>query len=182
MAGSTVGKACPKCAHVRAASDAGPDWQCPKCGIAYAKFRQAASAPDAGASADRTSVGEAARRPPGQSYTLATFAHLSVLLGLFIPLLAIIVPIVIWKTKGDADPFAASAAKEAINFQISFFLWIVGLGLAALACTVAPPLVYLVALLMAIVLLAYVVLPLVAAFKTLSGDGYTYPYIRHFFE
>jgi glutaredoxin len=32
-------KACPKCSYVRTAADAKvPDWQCPKCGIAYAKF------------------------------------------------------------------------------------------------------------------------------------------------
>ncbi len=32
-------KTCPKCSYTRTAADAGvPDWQCPKCGIAYAKF------------------------------------------------------------------------------------------------------------------------------------------------
>ena len=32
-------KACPKCSYTRTAKDAAvPDWQCPKCGIAYAKF------------------------------------------------------------------------------------------------------------------------------------------------
>ena len=32
-------KTCPKCSYARTATDAGiPDWQCPKCGIAYAKF------------------------------------------------------------------------------------------------------------------------------------------------
>ena len=34
----SAGKACPKCAYVRAAADANPPWQCPKCHIAYAKF------------------------------------------------------------------------------------------------------------------------------------------------
>lgn len=30
---------CPKCRYVRTAADSGvPDWQCPSCGIAYAKF------------------------------------------------------------------------------------------------------------------------------------------------
>ena len=31
-------KSCPKCGHVRAAGEAAPEWQCPKCGIAYAKY------------------------------------------------------------------------------------------------------------------------------------------------
>jgi len=33
---------CPKCAHTRQAHDAGPDCECPKCGIVYAKFSPAA--------------------------------------------------------------------------------------------------------------------------------------------
>lgn len=33
------GKPCPKCAYARTATDTNPAWQCPKCRIAYAKFR-----------------------------------------------------------------------------------------------------------------------------------------------
>ena len=33
---------CPKCAHTRQPGDAGPDYECPKCGIVYAKFSQVA--------------------------------------------------------------------------------------------------------------------------------------------
>ena len=36
---STAVTTCPKCAHVRAPAASAPDWQCPACGIAYAKFR-----------------------------------------------------------------------------------------------------------------------------------------------
>ncbi len=35
--------ACPKCGYVRKPSDTAPDWQCPSCGIAYAKVQAAAS-------------------------------------------------------------------------------------------------------------------------------------------
>ena len=31
---------CPKCAYTRKATDTAPVWQCPSCGIAYAKFGQ----------------------------------------------------------------------------------------------------------------------------------------------
>lgn len=34
---------CPKCSYARQATEDAPDWQCPSCGIAYAKFRDAAS-------------------------------------------------------------------------------------------------------------------------------------------
>ena len=35
---------CPKCGHVRLATDKGPEYECPKCGIVYAKFDAAAQA------------------------------------------------------------------------------------------------------------------------------------------
>lgn len=37
------GKPCPKCGHVRAPGETNPAWQCPKCQIAYLKYRPAAS-------------------------------------------------------------------------------------------------------------------------------------------
>jgi glutaredoxin len=49
---------CPKCRYVRQISDAAPDWQCPGCGVAYAK---ANTVPDA-AHAARAS-GAAAAQP-----------------------------------------------------------------------------------------------------------------------
>ena len=36
------GKPCPKCGHIRTATATNPAWQCPKCQIAYAKYRPAA--------------------------------------------------------------------------------------------------------------------------------------------
>lgn len=33
---------CPKCSYARQASDSAPEWQCPSCHIAYAKFGEAA--------------------------------------------------------------------------------------------------------------------------------------------
>jgi TPR repeat protein len=32
------GRACPKCGYIRKPTDTAPDWQCPSCGIAYAKY------------------------------------------------------------------------------------------------------------------------------------------------
>jgi len=37
------GKACPKCAYVRTPADTNPGWQCPRCQIAYLKYRPGAS-------------------------------------------------------------------------------------------------------------------------------------------
>lgn len=53
-----AGTTCPKCGHRRSAESAAPAWQCPACGIAYAKYRaylarvhQAVTPPAAGANA-----------------------------------------------------------------------------------------------------------------------------------
>lgn len=35
---------CPKCGYTRAESDQAPEWQCPACGVAYAKAAAAAAA------------------------------------------------------------------------------------------------------------------------------------------
>ncbi|MGE0483853.1 MAG: hypothetical protein AB7Q81_06925 [Gammaproteobacteria bacterium] len=38
-----MSQTCPKCGHRRAAASDIPDWQCPACGIAYAKYRAPAA-------------------------------------------------------------------------------------------------------------------------------------------
>ena len=44
---------CPKCRHVRQASETAPAWQCPACGVAYAKAADAARAPALSMTAQR---------------------------------------------------------------------------------------------------------------------------------
>ena len=64
MADAAAGKTCPKCAYKRTAQETAPDWQCPKCGVAYAKAAAgAASAPAARAPAAQAAQGPADDRP-----------------------------------------------------------------------------------------------------------------------
>lgn len=37
---SSMAIACPQCAYIRSPDNPAPDWQCPSCGIAYAKFQK----------------------------------------------------------------------------------------------------------------------------------------------
>jgi glutaredoxin len=54
-------RTCPKCSYVRKEADAKvPEWQCPSCGIAYAKFAEPAPAP----SLTRSIVIERPSAPP----------------------------------------------------------------------------------------------------------------------
>ncbi len=52
----------------------------------------------------------------------AVISHLGGLLA-FTCLLGIIIPLVIWLAKGDDSVFINTQAKEALNFQISFFIY-----------------------------------------------------------
>jgi hypothetical protein len=182
MDGSYVGKPCPKCAHIRAASEAGLDWQCPKCGIAYAKFQQAQSAPASDAAFRAAGAGTIISAPAGQSNGIAIFGHLSILLGFIIPLVNIIAPIAIIRMKRGEDELAVACAREAINFQISILLWwLLVLGLALLGFLIKPA-VYLAIPLMVVVLLCSIVLPIVAAVKASRGESYYYPLTWHIFK
>jgi hypothetical protein len=177
-----MGKPCPKCAHVRAASDAGPDWQCPKCGIAYAKFQQAQSTPAADAAFRPADAGKTASAPASQSPGLAMFGHLSILLGFIIPLVNLIAPIAIIRMKRGEDELAVACAREAINFQISILLWwLIVLGLALLGFLIQPA-IFLAIPLMAVVLVCSIVLPIVAAIKASRGESYYYPLTWHIFK
>lgn len=105
----------------------------------------------------------------------AMFGHLSALTGLLTGGIGYIVgPLIIWQVKKDTMPFAAEQSKEALNFNISWFLW--GLLLAA----VTVPLVFLfVGLLLLPVLVVYPVVwaifSIVAGLRANEGQPYRYP-------
>ena len=187
MADSYVGKPCPKCKHVRAATEIAPDWQCPKCGVAYAKFLQAQQGHAAPAASPgvRAAAGSAPASAPAQGggpTGMAMFAHLSLSIGFVIPFFGLIVPIVIWVVKSGEDERAVSCAKEALNFQISLLLWfLVALGIFALGFVV-PPVIYLAALFAAALVLAGLILPIVATVKASGGEIYSYPFTWHLFS
>lgn len=184
---SYVGKPCPKCSYVRKATDVAPDWQCPKCGVAYAKFVQSQTATiPAGAAhnpynAPRAAVGGAVAAEGGNG--LAVLAHASVLIGFLVPLFSLIVPIVIWITKKDSDEHATSCAKEAINLQISIALWaLLSMGLMLLAARLGPGPLWAGVGLLVILLIASIVLPIVAIVKASNGESWNYPFTLHLFS
>lgn len=184
MASSYLGKPCPKCAHVRSESEVAPDWQCPKCGVAYAKFvpaRPASEARVAVADADG-SDSAVTGASTGKSNGLAIAAHVSILLGFVIPLINIIAPIVIWQMKRGEDELAVACSKEAINFQISVWLWWLLVGAFFLGGMAIPPLMILATLLGIAIFLASLVFPIIAAVKAAGGESYYYPRIWHIFE
>jgi uncharacterized Tic20 family protein len=178
MASSYIGKPCPKCGHVRTESETAPDWQCPKCGIVYAKFGQKppAAAP-AAAAREAVRVDAVAGEAPG-STGVAKLAHLSTLGNLLLPPLGTIAPIAIWVMKSGEDELAVDSAKEALNFQISTLLWALAL---LLPMFVFPPFAFVASLFLVVLLIACIVMPIVATIRVADGTTYYYPYTLHIF-
>ncbi|WP_269240396.1 DUF4870 domain-containing protein [Flavobacterium limnophilum] len=63
---------------------------------------------------------------------LAAFTHLSTLSQYCIPFGNYIFPILIWSSKKDQSEFIDHHGKQALNFQLSMFLYTLTLGLIAL--------------------------------------------------
>ncbi len=64
--------------------------------------------------------------------TVAAFIHLSTFSKYFIPLGNFILPLIFWNAK-QKDPFVDHHGKQALNFQISMFLYLILLVCIALA-------------------------------------------------
>ena len=100
-----------------------------------------------------------------QGVNWAVVAHLSALVGLLgIP--SPVGPAVVWALKSD-DPEAVAAAKEALNFNISFFIYGI---VAALSLFVLIGF-----LLLPAVVIGWLILVVVAGVKTANGEAYRYP-------
>ena len=80
--------------------------------------------------------------------------------------------------KSGEDELVVDSAKEALNFQISMFLWALG---ALLPAFVFPPFIYLSSLVLVTLVIAGIVLPIIAAIRVSEGLTYYYPYTLHIF-
>ena len=179
MAESFVGKPCPKCGHVRRPDTTAPEWQCPQCGIAYAKFVPAAppavkAAEPATAAAPRDSGDAEAADPSG----IANLAHLSTIANYLLPPLGTLVAIGIWVARKGEDEFAVDCAKEALNFQISIWLWALG---SLVPAFLFAPFIFITAIVLLALLIAGIVLPIIGAMRSSEGLMYYYPYTWHIF-
>lgn len=117
--------------------------------------------------------------PGSEERNWAMAAHLCGLLWaaggtglIFIPfgslaLFTMLGPLIIWRTKGQAMPYVAEQAKEALNFQITVFL-------LALLCAALMFVLIGFVLLWALGL-ADLILVIIAAIQASDGKAYRYP-------
>jgi uncharacterized Tic20 family protein len=118
--------------------------------------------------------------PPtlAQSRQWAMFAHLSALAGLVIGL-NWLGPLIIYLVKKNEDPYVAANAREALNFNLSVFLYLLGGGIAAVILTLVLIGLLLFPVLFAIAI-AWIVLTIIAGIKANGGEFYRYPFTIRF--
>jgi uncharacterized protein len=98
----------------------------------------------------------------------ATFAHLAALAGYPLPAVGwILGPLVVWLIKKDEFPFVNEHGKEAMNFQISMFIYSIVAGLLCFICVGF--------VLLGAVVVADIVFMILAAIKANQGQHFRYP-------
>jgi uncharacterized Tic20 family protein len=107
--------------------------------------------------------------PSSDERSIAMLAHLSSFAGCLLPLLGHIGgPLIVLLVRGDSSPFVSYHAREALNFNISLWLWGLVAGLLCFVLIGFP--------LLLLLFIAWVVLTIVAALKARDGLGYRYPF------
>ena len=106
--------------------------------------------------------------------TWAMLCHVSGLAGYVIPFGNIFAPLIIWLIKRDQSWFVDDQGKEALNFQIS---WTIYMIVSAIAILVLVGIV-----LLGIVAIGGLVLLIVAAVKANEGIAYRYPLTIRFIK
>lgn len=99
---------------------------------------------------------------------LCHLAGLAFLLPIVPAFGSILGPLVVWLIKKDQYPFVNEQGREALNFQITMFIYGVVAGLLILACVGI--------VLLPVVAVVDIVFLIIAAIKANNGEHYRYPF------
>lgn len=116
-------------------------------------------------------AGPNAARDDSRNFALA--AHLSALLSIFVVGFSFIGPLIIYFVRKD-DSFARAHAAEALNFNLSFLLYAVVLGVVGLILLIVIVGIFVWLLLLPLGI-AWLVFVCIAAVKAGQGELYRYP-------
>lgn len=116
--------------------------------------------------------------PPstGDQQTWAVLAHASALIQ-FVSIPSLFGPLIVWLLKRD-DPVVEPHAREALNYQISLFIYFAVLAVAAivLAVTIVGILLWPLLFIIGVALvIAEIVFAIVGAMAASRGELYRYP-------
>ena len=125
---------------------------------------------------DRVTMGERITDPDATNdeRTWATLVHLGGFSGLIAGPLAIIVPLIIWLSKKNDSPFIDDHGKEAVNFQISIWIWVVA-SIALMFCGIGFILAPAIAILSWVYMIWYAV-------RANAGEYVRYPITIRFIQ
>ncbi len=112
-------------------------------------------------------------RTPHEERNWAMFCHLGGL-AYFIPLGNIIVPLILWSMRKDISPLVDKEGKKALNFQISFTIYMF----------VAMILVFVIIGIFALIVLGLLqlIFVILAVVKTLNNEDFEYPMTIKFIQ
>jgi uncharacterized Tic20 family protein len=96
----------------------------------------------------------------------AMIAHLSALAGLIIGL-NWLGPLIVYLVKKDEHPFIADQSREALNFNLSVFIYIIASAILIILVIGI--------ILLPVVAIAWLVLTIMAAVRSNNGESYRYP-------
>lgn len=97
----------------------------------------------------------------------AMYLHLSLLVGHFALIAGIVAPVLMWQSKKDEWPRIDAHGKNAVNWLISYYLY--------LAVSGALCFVFIGFVLLPVVIVLGIVFPIIAATKANEGRTWTYP-------
>jgi uncharacterized Tic20 family protein len=103
-----------------------------------------------------------------QTRQWALFLHLSILVGLAVPVAGFVVPIIIWQLKKDELPGIDTHGKNAVN-------WIISKLIYAAVSIILLPLFGIGVLLLTLLGIVAVIFPIIAAIKANNGEFWKYP-------
>jgi len=106
--------------------------------------------------------------------TWAMLCHLAGLAGYAVPFGHIFGPLAVWLIKKNDHPMIDDAGKEAVNFQIS---WTIYMAIAA-----ALILALIGFVLLPLLAILHLVFMVIASIKTSNGEEYRYPMIIRFLQ
>lgn len=105
----------------------------------------------------------------------AMFCHLAGLVGL-LPILpvigSVVAPLIVWQIKKDEFPFVDEQGKEAINFQISMFIYSLA---GSIACAITCVGIALIPVVLIVVGVCDIIFLVIATIKANNGEHYRYP-------
>ncbi|MHC4952953.1 MAG: DUF4870 domain-containing protein [Planctomycetota bacterium] len=104
----------------------------------------------------------------------AMFLHLSLLAGLAVPAAGFVAPIVIWQVKKEELPGIDPHGRMAVNWLISFVIYMVGSAILSIILIGIP--------MMLALGVCGVVFPVIAGLKANQGELWKYPLTIEFFK